>query len=510
MAAIPSTSTRPLEKEQSLDPHDWEEMRRLGHRMVEEMMDYLQQVRERPAWQKISGEALEALQQPLPQHPQEAASVYEDFVSQVLPYNLNNIHPRFWAWVQGCGTPFGMLADMLASGMNPNLAIGDHSPVYVEHQVLNWSKELFGLPPSASGLLTSGASIANITALIVARNHFNSQIKQKGLQAVAGQLVLYGSSETHNCLIRGVEVIGIGSENFRKAPVDANYRVRIDVMKEMIRKDRAEGYIPFCIVGNAGTVNTGAIDDLEALAQIAAQEGLWYHIDGAFGAIPQICPGFDEVRKGLARADSLAFDFHKWFYMNYEVGCVLIRDAAAHRAAFTSSVDYLLQHERGVSGGPDPFSHYGMELSRGFKALKVWMLLKEHGVAGFARQVSQNLAQAQYLGQLVTESPELELLAPVSLNIVCYRYKPGALPASGANTLNGSGSGRSDTDEQELNRLNKEILMRLQEEGIATPSYTLLDGRYAIRVAITNHRSTREDFEILVRESIRIGDGLVR
>lgn len=477
-------------KEKTLDPDNWDELRALGHRMVEDMMDYLQSVRDRPAWQPIPKNAMDSLKQPLPREPQAAAAVYEDFTNQVLPYNCNNIHPRFWGWVQGGGTPFGMLSDMLASGMNANLAIGDHSPMLVEHQVLDWSKEIFGFPSTASGILTSGASIANITALVVARNHFNDQIKQKGIRSVPGQLIVYGSSETHNCLLKGIEVIGIGSEHFRKIPVDKDYRIRIDVLTQMIRDDRQAGHLPFCVVGNAGTVNTGAIDDLSGLATIARQEKLWFHIDGAFGAVPKLLPEFDQKLKGIEEADSLSFDFHKWFYMNYEVGCVLIRSAAAHKAAFASSVNYLMHHERGLSGGPDPFSNYGLELSRGFKALKVWMLLKEHGIQKYAGLVRQNLQQAKYLGDLITKNKDLELLTEVSLNIVCYRYNPGNL------------------DEKELNILNKEILIRLHEEGVALPTYTLLNGRYTIRVAITNHRSVREDFDQLVQGTLRIGNEL--
>ncbi|MHA4812313.1 pyridoxal phosphate-dependent decarboxylase family protein [Flavitalea flava] len=476
--------------EQTLDPGNWEELRTLGHRMVDDMMDYLQSVRERPAWQNIPASARSSLKKPLPRQPQPAAAVYEDFTRQILPYNCNNIHPRFWGWVQGGGTPFGMLSDMLASGMNANVAIGDHSPMLVEHQVLDWSKEIFGFPASASGILTSGASIANITALVVARNHFNDRIKQKGIRAASAQLIIYGSSETHNCLLKGVEVIGIGSEYFRKVPVDNDYRIRLDVLQQTIRDDREAGYLPFCVVGNAGTVNTGAIDDLSGLATIAKQEKCWFHIDGAFGAVPKLLPEFGETLKGIEAADSLSFDFHKWFYMNYEVGCVLFRNAAAHKAAFSSSVNYLMHHERGASGGPDPFSNYGLELSRGFKALKVWMLLKENGIQKYAGLVRQNLQQAQYLGNLITKSRELELLTDVSLNIVCYRYNPGNL------------------DEKELNILNKEILIRLHEEGVAVPTYTVLNGRYTIRVAITNHRSVREDFDELVQASLRIGNEL--
>ena len=477
---------------ESLDPENWENLRSLGHRMVDDMMDYLQNVRERPAWKKPSSYAIKSMQHPLPEWPSDPDAVYEDFLTQVLPFNTNNIHPRFWSWVEGGGSAFGMMADMLASGMNANLAIGNHIPMYVERQVLDWAKEIFGFPSSASGLLTSGASMANLTALVVARNVSNKQIRKHGLQSNSAPLTIYGSTETHSCIVKAAEVIGIGSDQFRRVPVDGKYRIRTDQLKMMIEDDRKNGFRPFALIGNAGTVNTGAIDDLTELATIARIEKIWFHVDGAFGAVPRILPEYFEQLKSIDMADSLSFDFHKWFYMNYEVGCVLIRDAAAHRQAFSSQVNYLLQHERGLSAGPESFSNYGIELSRGFKALKVWMLLKENGIRKYSRLVRQNISQARYLGGLIRTQSSLELLAEPSLNIVCYRFNNGI------------------SNDDEMNILNKEILMRLHEEGIATPSYTVLHGHYAIRVAITNHRSQLEDFDALVKATVRLGLELSR
>lgn len=477
-------------KEESLDPADWKTMRMLGHQMVDEMFEYLERVRERPVWKPIPVNTRKHFTQSLPYLPQPAENIYEEFLEHILPYTKGNIHPRFWSWVEGGGTPLGMLADMLASGMNPNNAIGDHAAMYVENQVIDWSKEMFGFPSSASGILLSGGSIANITALITARNHYNKNIRSKGLQAVNGQLVIYASSETHTCIKKAVEMIGIGSDYLRLVPVDEKYRIRPDLLKNMIASDKQSGLLPFCIIGNAGTVNTGAIDDLEELASISKKEDCWFHIDGAFGAIPKLLPEFAGQLSGIEKADSLAFDFHKWLYVNYEVGCVLIREGEAHRNAFAVSANYLLSHEKGLAGGPEPFSNFGMELSRGFKALKVWMSLKEHGIEKYQRLIRQNLKQAVFLSKLIQQEDNFEMLADTTLNIVCFRYNPGKL------------------SEEELNILNKNILMQLQEQGIAAPSYTLLNGKYAIRVAITNHRSRQEDFEILIAETRRIGESL--
>lgn len=482
-----------LQKEETLDPADWEEMRAMAHRMVDDMLDYQRDLRENPVWRKPTEAVKDALNQPLPKEEQAIINIYEEFLTHILPYNKGNVHPRFWGWVQGTGTPLGMLADMLASGMNPNNTIGDHAAMYVENQVIDWCKIMMGFPIDGSGLLVSGASMANVTAMIVARNWFEEIIREKGLYGVGAPLVMYCSTETHNCLFKAAEAIGIGQEGLRKIPVNEQYQIDIEALKAQIAADRAAGFAPFCVVGNAGTVNTGAIDDLKTLREITQKENLWFHVDGAFGALAKLTPEYAEVLKPIEKADSLAFDLHKWMYMPYEVACVLIRCQRIHRNAFSLNANYLLHHERGLSAGPDAKTNYGLELSRGFKALKVWMSLKEHGIKKYARLIRQNIAQTFYLGWLIEQSEDLELLAPVTMNIVCFRYHPH-------NAL-------GLTDEQ-LNSLNKEILMELHEQGIAVPTYTLLQGRYAIRVANVNHRSCRTDFEVLIEAVERIGKNL--
>ncbi len=475
--------------EVTLDPTDWEEIRNLGHRMIDDMMDHLRNIRREPSWREIPVETKEFLKGNIPQTPQDIAEIYDEFKKHIFPYPSGNIHPRFWAWVQGTGTPFGALAEMLAATMNPNTAIGEHSAMYVEAQVLDWCKEMMGYPKTSSGILVSGGSMANITALMVARNHQTEiDIRELGITAAKGRMTLYCSTETHSCIEKAAEVMGIGSGAVRKIGVDENYRIDLNELVAAIESDIAAGNTPFCIVGNAGTVNTGAIDPLDDLLSVSRKHNLWFHIDGAFGALAKLVPEFARELKAIEEADSVAFDLHKWMYMPFEVGCVLIKDAGAHRKAFAVEANYLLNHERGLAAGPDPMGNYGLELSRGFKALKVWMSLKEHGVQKYAAAIHQNIAQAFYLGELIAKEENLELLAPVSMNVVCFRYRRDGLSA------------------EQLNRLNKEIVMTLQEKGIASPSSTILNGRYAIRVANTNHRSRKTDFEILVSESARIGD----
>jgi glutamate/tyrosine decarboxylase-like PLP-dependent enzyme len=480
-----------LEHEQTLDPHDWQAMKQLAHRMVDDMFDYLQNIRQEPVWRQPTEQAKANLNQPLPVAAEPIENIYREFCENILPFPKGNIHPRFWSWVQGTGTPFAMMAEMLAAGTNPNVTIGDHAAMYVDSQVIDWCKQMMNYPAAASGLLVSGGSMANITALVIARNaHGEQLVRKQGLSET--RMVLYASTETHSCIQKAAEVCGLGSEAVRQVRVQADYRMDTAHLRQRIAQDKADGFTPFCVVGNAGTVNTGAIDPLDEMLAVCREENLWFHIDGAFGALAKLVPEYQPALQPLEQADSVAFDLHKWMYLPYEVGCLLVKDKDLHRNAFALQPNYLLSHERGLAAGPDSISNYGMELSRGFKALKVWMSLKEHGIGKFAQLIRQNIAQAFYLGSLIEKESLLELLTPVTMNVVCFRFNPQTLP------------------ESELNALNKEILMRLQEEGVAAPSYTLLHGKYAIRVANVNHRSRKEDFNALVENAVRLGTELIK
>jgi len=481
-----------MNTEISLDPKNWDDIKKLGYQMIDDMVDYLKNIHEKPAWSEIPQEIKETYEKKLPKEPENLENIYAQFKETIFPFSTGNVHPKFFAWVQGNGTALGALADLMASVMNSNVAIGNHSALYIENQVLDWCKELFNYPQEASGILTSGASIANITALLVARNSLQENFRKEGVYSFDKKLVAYCSSETHNCIAKAIDVIGIGSNQLRKIAVNERYEIDIEVLKKQIEEDKKAGYHPFCIVGNAGTVNTGAIDPLNELLEIAQAEKMWFHVDGAFGSLAKLVPAYADKLKAIEQADSIAFDLHKWLYMNYEVGCVLIKNADLHRNAFATPANYLLSHERGLAAGPEPFANYGMELSRGFKALKVWMSFKEHGLHKYQQLIAQNIEQAKYLESLITKNTHLQLLADVNLNIVCYRYF------------------REDLNEQKLNSLNKELLMRMQEQGIAAPSFTLLNNQYAIRVAITNHRTRQKDLDELVEASLRIGNEILQ
>jgi aromatic-L-amino-acid decarboxylase len=475
------------EAEETLDPADWEAFRALAHRMVDDTLDHLATLRDRAAWQPMPPAVRAGFDEPLPRGGEGEEAAYEQFRERILPYPNGNLHPRFWGWVQGNGTPLGMMADMLAAAMNPHLAGFDQAPALVEHQVVRWLAELMGFPADSGGVLVTGGTMANVLGLAVARHsRAGWDVREEGMHG-GPRLTVYASTETHGWVRKAVELMGMGRAALRSVPVDDLDRIDVNALAAAVREDRAAGHRPICVIGTAGTVNTGASDDLSALADFCAAESLWFHVDGAFGAWAYTSEALRPQVAGMERADSLAFDLHKWGYLPFECACVLVRDADRHRAAFASAAPYLAQTERGVIAGGLPFADRGIDLTRGFKALKVWMSFKAHGVDALTRLVEQNVAQARHLAARVEASAALELLMPVPLNVVCFRYAPADLP------------------EAERDAVNREILLRLQEDAIAVPSGTLVRGRYAIRAAIVNHRSRREDFDVLADAVERIG-----
>ncbi len=473
---------------ETLDPQDWEQMRALAHQMVNDSIDYLKTVGERPVWQPVPEAVEKSFTTRAPQEPSEVSEVYEEFLENIFPYPMGNIHPRFWAWYMGNGTVIGALADFLASIMNPNMGGGNHAATMLEAQVINWMKEVMEFSKDASGLLVSGGSMANLVGLTIARNTIAGfDVRKQGIQSIDKKLTVYASSEVHACNQKAVEMLGLGSDCFRKIQVNDDYTINIEQLKKTIAKDIAAGYRPICVIATSGTVNTGAIDDLNAVADLCQQHKIWFHVDGAIGAIANLSETVKPLLTGIDRADSIALDLHKWMHIPFEAGCVLVRDAKAHRDTFSLVPEYLEQSNRGLAGGPNWFSEYGPQLSRSFRALKIWMTMKEHGTRKLGRMISKNVAQAEYLGQLIAKSEHLELVAPVGLDIVCYRYNPGGM------------------ERDALNELNRELVVQLQEQGIAAPSYTTLNDIYCIRAAISNHRSRYEDFDVLVEETLRIG-----
>jgi aromatic-L-amino-acid/L-tryptophan decarboxylase len=479
--------------EETLDPEDWESMRALGHRILDDTMDYLETLRDRPVWEHAPPDVKAHFETSPPPKPQPPEEVYQEYVKYILPYQIGNNHPRFWGWVAGTGTVMGIYAELLAAATDAVSGSFSYlSNNYIELQLLDWCKTMLGYPTNASGLLTSGCSASNLIGLAIARNaKAGFDLRSHGMRDASQQMTVYCSQEAHSSIQKAIELLGFGSNALHQVPVNESLQIDLTVLKETIKNDREAGLKPICVVGVAGTTNTGAIDDLLGLADICSEEGLWFHIDGAFGAWAAIAPRSRHLVAGMGRADSLAFDLHKWMYLPYPIGCVLIRNADEHRRAFSLTPTYLAhgEGERGLTGIDVPWlSDYGFELSRGFHALKAWMTIKEQGTEKFGRLIQQNIDQAHYLARLVETSPQLEMALPVSLNVVCFRYI------------------RPNLDDPKIDNLNKQIEIELQERGIAVPSIVSIRGKKYLHVAITNHRSRREDFDLLVQEVVRIGN----
>lgn len=478
----------PYIDEASLDPRDWDAFRASAHAALDDAITFLRTVEERPVWRPVPEDVRKLLDEPLPVQGKAFEDVYAEFKERILPYATGNIHPRFFGWVHGAGLPGGIVAEMLAAAMNSNCGGRDHGAIYVERKVIGWCKDILGFPAEASGLLVSGTSMANLIALGVARNSLSEiGIRKQGLRRYSCDLAVYASSEVHESVLKAVETLGMGSESLRRIPADANYRIDLEALRRAIAEDRRAGIEPFCVVGSAGTVNTGAIDPLAELSSLCAAEKIWFHVDGAFGALAFMSESLRPRLKGLESADSLAFDFHKWGQVQYDAGCVLVRRGDLHQAAYSMRPPYLQGSRRGLGGGEPWPCDFGLELSRGFRALKVWFALKEHGTQKIGRLIERNCEQATYLAHRVGREPELELLAPVSMNIVCFRFKRAGLDANQSNTL------------------NEQIVEDLQEAGTVAPSTTRLNNRLAIRVNITNHRTRLADCDLLVDAVLSAG-----
>jgi aromatic-L-amino-acid decarboxylase len=472
----------------SLDPADWDAFARLAHRMLDELLCYLRTVGERPVWQPVPELVRESFRAPLPVAGQGAEATAVEALRNILPYPTGNIHPRFFGWVHGSGTPGGLLAELLAATMNANCGGRDHGAIYVERQLLEWCRQLFDFPDGTSGLLVSGTSIANLIGLAVARHHLaGCDVRASGVAAAPARLVGYASRAAHGSLARAFELLGLGRDALRSIPTGADHRLDLEQLELAIAADRRRGCKPFCVIGTAGTATTGAIDDLRALADLAADHGLWLHVDGAFGALAALSPELKPRLAGMERADSLAFDFHKWLHVPYDAGCILVRRGDLHRDAFAFHADYLQRAARGLAGGEPWFCDLGPELSRGFRALKVWFTLKEHGSRRLGQAISDNCRQAEYLATRVLEQERLQLMAPVALNIVCFRLRGGPLSAAGTDCL------------------NAELVADLQEAGIAAPSTAGLPEGLAIRVNLTNHRTTQADLDRLLEAVLELG-----
>lgn len=473
--------------EETLDPDDWSDVRALSHQMIDEAIDYLQDVRARPVWQDMPPGIRDTFSDPLPRSPMPLGDVYRAVSETVMPYPMGNIHPRFWSWYMGSSNFTGAMADFLAAIQGSNVGGGNHAATFIDQQVVDWCKEMMGFPASASGTLVSGGSMANLIGLTVARNTKSGvDLREDGVAAIKTPLRFYASDQVHSCHRKALEVLGLGNRALRRIATNADLTIDLAALRSAIAEDRAAGFQPACVIGTAGTVNTGAIDDLQALYGLAREEDLWFHVDGCIGALITIAPKNSGRVAGIGEADSLALDPHKWLHAPFDIGCALVRDASAHRGTFAVTPEYLEMMPRGLASA-HWLHEFGLQTTRGFRALKVWMALKKHGVETFGRLIDQNIAQGHYLSTLVDAEPHLERVAPTCINIVCFRFRADGL----------------ETDA--LKDVNTEIMLRLQEDGIAALSDTTVQGEHCLRVAINNHRTRRDDLDLLIKETVRLG-----
>jgi glutamate/tyrosine decarboxylase-like PLP-dependent enzyme len=470
----------------ALDPSDWPEFRAQAHRMLDDILGYIENIRERPVWQPIPDEARRRFHGDLPEAASDLAAVHEEFMRFILPYSAGNVHPGFMGWVHGGGTPVGVLAEMLAAGLNANLGGRDHVPIEVERQIVRWMRGIFGFPESASGLFVTGTSMANLIGVLIARDTaLGFETRRAGVAASSQRLAAYASAAAHSSIGKAMDIAGIGNGALRRIPLDGRHRMDLGALQKAIEADRRAGLTPFLAVGTAGAVDTGAIDNLDALGAICRRERLWFHVDGAFGALAILAPDLAPRLKGIESADSLAFDFHKWGQTPYDAGFVLVRDGVLHRNTFAESPPYLRKEMRGLAGGSFWPCDYGPDLSRGFRALKTWFTLKVYGTEALGAVISHTCALARYLERRIAETLELESLAPVELNIVCFGYRAA-----------------------DAQRINPRIVIELQESGVVAPSSTIVGGRMAIRAAIVNHRTAKAEIDALVEKTVALGRAL--
>jgi aromatic-L-amino-acid decarboxylase len=470
-----------------------EAMRELASEVTELVLDYFSQLAELPVFPQAPG--LRGLaNSPIPIEGEPLEKLIED-CQLILAGSRHNGHPRFFGYVASPATPPGAFADLIASALNANVTSWRSGPAAteIEKLVIRWLGSFIGYDENAHGLLTSGGSMANMIALLIAqRTNSTDDPANHGLWNSGGKMTIYASDQIHMSISKAADILGFGREQVRIVPTDARFRINVGLLRERIENDLQNGLKPFCVVASAGTVNTGAVDPLAEVADVAQEFGLWFHIDGAYGA-----PGSVDERKrplfvGLNRADSISLDAHKWLYVPIDAGCLLFRDEAAARKAFGSGdADYIKVHEQD-NDEAFAFWDYGIELSRRFRALKIWLTLRYYGVRRIAKAISEDNSMAEYLAQRVEESKDFELLAPVELSICCFRYLPPEFKAR----MRSASEVECGEINRELDRLNTRIMLAVQRGGKAYVSNAKVGSRFALRACITNFRTTRRDIDL--------------
>jgi len=468
-----------------LDPSA-DEIRKWGNSVIQLMTDYLCSLRDRGVYRHMFSRRIrDRLDAALPTKGTDFDGLLRVFREDIIPFSRQNAHPRMFGYVQSPGTPIAAFADLLASTLNANLTVwrSAPAPVEVERLTIDWIRQILGFNAGAGGLFVSGGSMANLAALAAAR-----QTKD----CLSGRLRIYASSETHFSIVKAAALLGIGRENVCHIAVDERFRIRTDDLVVKITADLEAGCVPLCVVANAGTVNTGAVDPLAEIREIANRFQLWMHVDGSYGALAILAKSARELFAGIERADSVALDPHKWLYLPVDVGCVIYRDPEIVHAAFAHEAEYtrIIGQEADEAFA---FWDYGPELSRRFRALKVWMLLKGVGVDALSEAIENNLACARHLESMVRASDDFEMAAPVELSIFCFRHMPAQLRNESPKTIDA---------------FNERLLVALQRDGSSYLSNATLGGRFALRGCVLNYRTTLHDIEILLDDLRRVAKSL--
>ena len=486
-----------LKSIETLDPSNWSEFKRLGYTMIDDIVHSLQNDTDFK-YIPPSDEIINKIIVPLSEKGEGEEQTYKIFKQYIEPYSMGKwfIRSNFWGWVVGSGTPFGSLIQML---MGHLIASGEQEgiDIHIHKQAISWISKMLDFPEKTSGVIVSGGSEANFTGLAVARNaKAKVNMKSKGMQGVDQKMVLYGSEEMHHCNERAIELLGLGNESIRWIETNDDYQIDIDKLIKTIREDLENGYHPFCLIGNAGTVNTGAFDDFNKLAEVASKYDMWFHIDGAFGSWVKLSESHRHLADGLERADSLAVDLHKWMNMPYGIGCTLIKDKLAHYSTFVYGHEaaYMKSSQEmyeKLGHTLDDASMLSLALSRSYNSLKAYMLLRAYGRAKYSGLVQQNIDQIRYFADKLEDDPLMEVTAPVVSNIVCFRYKPEGL------------------SEEQVEELNKQIRDKLYENDFGVVSDTLAKGVYSLRACNVSYRSRYEDFDSLLSNLRNYGKKIV-
>jgi glutamate/tyrosine decarboxylase-like PLP-dependent enzyme len=483
---------------------DAETFRRLGHRAVDRLADLLATLPSRPV---TSGRDAAFLRNALGQRsvPEEGAdpeTILDDVTTLLIEHSLYNGHPRFMGYITASPAPLGSLSELVAATVNPNCGSFSLSPVgtLIEEQVVSWMADLLRLPATSAGLLVSGGNMANMVGFWAARTaRARANVREEGLRAESTQRLVYCSAETHTWIQKAADLSGLGTRAIRWIPVDGQQRMRIADLETQIDADTAAGFQPFLVVGTGGTVGTGAVDPLSEMARVCRERGLWFHVDGAYGAPAILAAEAPSDLHAMAEADSVAFDPHKWLYAPLEAGCVFVRDPAALKAAFSYHPAYY-HFDSGDSNPPPNFYELGPQNSRGFRALKVWLAIRQAGRKGYAESIGEDIRLARELFDRAAAHPELEAVTH-NLSITTFRYVPPP-------DVRGPELQPGHSDQQALNALNETILTSLQQSGRAYVSNAVVDGRYLLRACIVNFRTTSDDVRLLLDSVVEIGRSL--